>query len=54
MEVGKPKMNGKLEIENNLTCYHLHINKLTVIVHSLAKNVMFTVTRPTLSKTLRL
>ena len=31
MEVGNPEMKWKLEIANNVICYHLNINKLIVI-----------------------
>ena len=31
MEVGTLEMKGGLEISNDLTCYHLNINKLIVI-----------------------
>ena len=48
MEVGKAEMKAKLEIANNLICYHLNINKIIFIAQ--AKNGVFTVTRPTISK----
>ena len=41
MEVGKSEMKGKLEIANNVTCYHLNINKLIVIVQAKIKRYVY-------------